>query len=170
MDRLSIAIAVLIWIPEASAQSDSAPSAPRRATERCRVTRISDGDTIECEGRVRIRLIGIDAPEQDQPPFGTAATAGLASFLPLGSSVDLESDLEPRDRYNRVLAYVWLDGRMLNWLMVRHGWAVPIVFPPNVQYVDFFRAARDLARKEVRGLWNVGGFTCEPALHRAKRC
>lgn len=170
MDRLIIAIAVLVWVPEAWAQSDSAPTAPRRATKPCIVTRITDGDTIECEGRVRIRLIGVDAPEQDQQPFGTAASAGLASFLPIGSTVDLEPDVEARDRYDRVLAYVWLEGRMLNWLMVRHGWAVPIVFPPNVQYVEFFRAARDLARKEARGLWSVDGFKCEPAAHRARRC
>jgi len=134
------------------------------------VTRIVDGDTIECDGKVRVRLIGVDSPERDQEPFGTAATAGLASMLLVGSTVELEPDVEPRDRYDRVLAYVWSEGRMTNWLMVRYGWAVPIVFPPNVQYVDFFRSARDQARMERRGLWSVDGFRCEPAAHRARRC
>lgn len=136
----------------------------------CTVTRISDGDTIECVGKVRVRLIGVDSPERDQEPFGTAAMAGLASLLVVGTTVELESDVEPRDRYDRVLAYAWQGGRMINWLMVRQGWAVPLVFPPNVQYVDFFRQARDLARQEGRGLWAVDGFRCEPAAHRARRC
>ena len=136
----------------------------------CTVSRISDGDTIECQGKIRVRLIGIDSPERDQEPFGTAATAGLASMLLVGSSVELEPDVESRDRYSRVLAYVWHEGRMINWLMVRYGWAVPIVLPPNVQYVDFFRQARDQARNEGRGLWSVDGFRCEPASFRAKRC
>jgi len=162
---LALALAGPAW-----AQVDSAPASPRRPTEPCVVARISDGDTIECVGRIRVRLIGIDAPERDQEPFGTAAKAGLAAMLPPGSTVELEPDVERRDRYDRVLAYVWLAGRMLNWRLVRDGWAVPIVFPPNVQYVDYFRAARDLARKEGRGLWSVAGFECEPAAHRAKKC
>jgi micrococcal nuclease len=91
-------------------------------------------------------------------------------MLPPGSTVDLEPDVTPRDQYRRVLAYLWLDGRMLNWEMVRQGWAVPIVFPPNVQYVAALRAARDLARRERRGLWSVDGFRCEPAAHRAAKC
>ena len=112
----------------------------------------------------------VDSPERDQEPFGTAAKAGLAAMLTVGSVVRAEPDVELRDRYDRVLAYVWFQGRMINWLLVRDGWAVPIVFPPNVQYVEYFRVARDQARKDGRGLWSVDGFRCEPAMHRAKRC
>ena len=90
-------------------------------------------------------------------------------MLTVGSVVQPEPDVELRDRYDRVLAYVF-QGRMINWLLVRDGWAVPIVFPPNVQYVEYFRVARDQARKDGRGLWSVDGFRCEPAMHRAKRC
>jgi micrococcal nuclease len=154
----------------ASAQSDSAPVSPRRPTVPCTVTRISDGDTIECAGKVRVRLIGVDSPERDQEPFGTAAKAGLAAMLIVGSVVQLEPDVEARDRYDRVLAYVWYQGRMINWLLVRDGWAVPLVFPPNVRYAEYFSAARDQARKDGRGLWSVDGFRCEPAAHRARRC
>jgi len=91
-------------------------------------------------------------------------------MLVVGSTVQLEPDVEPRDYYGRVLAYVWHEGRMINWLMVRYGWAVPIAFPPNVQYLEHFRVARDQARKEDRGLWRVDGFRGEPAANRAKRC
>lgn len=164
---------LVLWaacLSDAVAQTDSFPAQPRRGTVPCTVTRISDGDTIQCAGNVRVRLIGIDAPERDQEPFGTAAASALAAMLPTGSRAHLEADVAPRDQYGRTLAYVWLDGVMVNWRMIRDGWAVPVVVAPNVQYVDFFRAARDRARRERRGLWSVGGFACEPAAHRAGRC
>ena len=152
------------------AQTDSAPTAPRRPTDSCVVSRISDGDTLRCQGGVRVRLIGIDAPEREQHPFADSALAGLKSLVAVGDTVQLETDVDPRDPYDRILAYAWRDGRMINWQLVRQGWAVPIVVSPNVQYVDFFRRARDAARKEARGLWRIDGFACEPASYRARRC
>ena len=161
-----------ITVPTAAAQvqADSGPSAPRRATTNCVVSRISDGDTLRCRDGARVRLIGIDAPEREQTPFADSALAGLKSLVAIGDTVQLEPDLDPRDQYDRVLAYAWRNGRMINWRMVREGWAIPITVSPNVQYVDFFRGARDSARKEKKGLWAVDGFSCEPAAYRAKRC
>jgi len=153
-----------------SAQSDSAPASPRRPTVDCVVSRISDGDTLRCQGGARVRLIGIDAPEREQKPFAESALAGLRSLVEVGDTIQLEPDVDPRDQYDRVLAYAWRSGRMVNWRMVREGWAVPITVSPNVQYVDYFRSARDAARKDGRGLWAVDGFRCEPAAYRAKRC
>jgi micrococcal nuclease len=156
--------------PPLCAQSDSAPIAPRRPTTSCVVSRISDGDTLRCQGGARVRLIGIDAPEREQKPFADSALAGLRSLVAVGDTVQLEPDIRPRDQYERVLAYAWRNGRMINWRMVREGWAVPITVSPNVQYVDFFRRAHDAARMEAKGLWKVDGFHCEPAAYRAKRC
>jgi micrococcal nuclease len=59
---------------------------------------------------------------------------------------------------------------MINWRMVREGWAVLLTYPPNVAYVEDFTDAVRLAREESRGLWGVGGFECPPADHRARRC
>ena len=153
-----------------AAQSDSAPPAPRRPTSSCIVSKLSDGDTLRCQGGARVRLIGIDAPEREQTPFSETSLNGLKSLVAIGDTVQLEPDIDPRDRYDRVLAYAWKNGRMINWRMVREGWAVPITVSPNVQYVDFFRRARDAARKDGKGLWAVDGFHCEPAAFRAKRC
>ncbi len=155
---------------QAAVPADSGPPAPVRATRPCVVTRIVDGDTIECRGVGRIRLIGMDTPELDQPPFGRQAARALAAIVPLRSEIQVERDVEARDRYGRVLAYLWRDGRMVNWLMVRQGWAVLLTWPPNVQYVEWFTAAQSRAREERLGLWASGGFECLPVERRRGRC
>jgi micrococcal nuclease len=153
-----------------TAITDSGARSPRRETVSCTVTRITDGDGIECEGIGRVRLIGMDTPELNQRPFGRQAAAALGALVRVGARVQLEPDVEARDRYNRVLAYVWVGGTMINWRMVREGWAVLLTYPPNVQYVDAFTDAERRAREEGRGLWGSGGFECLPRDHRAGRC
>jgi micrococcal nuclease len=91
-------------------------------------------------------------------------------MLSVGDTVQLEGDVTPRDHYGRLLAYAWHQGRMVNWMLVWEGWAVPIVVSPNVQYAEYFRRARDQARDARRGLWLVNGFGCEPRDYRARRC
>lgn len=150
--------------------SDSGPPAPVRTTSTCRVTRIVDGDTIECSGIGRIRLIGMDAPELSQGSFGEQAAGALVALIPVGTTVALERDVEARDRYDRLLGYVWHDGRLVNWLMVRHGFAVTLTYPPNVQYVEWLAEAQQRARTEGRGLWTAGGFDCAPVDRRRGRC
>jgi micrococcal nuclease len=156
--------------PTRSAPADSGPRAPIRAVTPCVVLRVVDGDTIRCEDSGLVRLIGMDSPEANQPPFGAAATAALRTMLAAGDTVQLEPDVEARDRYGRILAYVWRGDSMLNWRMVRLGWAVVLTYPPNVQYADRFVSAQAKARVEVRGLWRVDGFRCLPVERRRKTC
>lgn len=140
-------------------------------TDPCIVERVVDGDTIVCEGGERVRLLLIDAPEADQGPFGPAAAAFLRAILPRGARVELETDVDPRDRYDRRLAYVYLaDGRMVNRIMVRQGFAVPTVVPPNVRYVEAIRAAADSAQAHGIGLWTVSAFECAPGEYREGVC
>ena len=152
------------------AVTDAGPRHPVRATVPCTVTRIVDGDTIWCSGVGRIRLIGMDSPESDQGSFGAEATSALAALIPPGTEVQVEQDVEARDRYGRLLAYIWHDGTLVNWRMVREGWAVLLTYLPNVQYVDWFTNAQSRAREEERGLWHTGGFACLPVEHRRHRC
>lgn len=167
---LSVLVLLLVAAQAGAAASDTGPAAPRRATVPCRVTRIVDGDTIACAGVGRVRLIGMDSPESGQGPFAARADSALAALLPPGSDALLEGDVEPRDRYGRVLAYVWFNGVMINREMVRRGWAVLLTYPPNVQYVDALAAAQSRARAERRGLWAVHGFDCLPRDRRRRRC
>lgn len=150
--------------------SDSGPRRPVRPTMPCVPTHIVDGDTIECRDVGRVRLIGMDTPERSQAPYGAQATAALAAMVQVGDTIELERDTELRDRYDRLLAHVWADGVLVNWALVRLGWAVLLTYPPNVQYVDALVEAERLAREQGLGLWSVGGFTCLPADRRRGRC
>jgi micrococcal nuclease len=133
---------------------------------------VIDGDTLECQGGERIRLLLIDTPEQSQGPYAAAATRALEALLPARpATVRLELDVVPTDQYDRTLAYVWLpDGRMANEEMARSGFAVALVYPPNVRYVERIRAAVSEAQRARRGLWSTEAFTCPPVEHRRGRC
>ncbi len=146
------------------------PPAPVRETSRCQIERIVDGDTVVCRGRGRVRLIGVDTPELSQEPYGQLAAQGLAELVTVGTDVDLEPDVERRDRNGRLLAYLWSEGRLVNWLLLRQGWAVVLTYPPNVQYVDWLTSAQDSAQQERSGLWAHGAFDCLPIEHRRGRC
>lgn len=152
------------------APAPAAPSGPIRETRECVVARIVDGDTFQCRDGVRVRPIGMDAPELSQRPFGEEAREALERMIPVGTRVRLERDVELQDRYGRLLAYVWRDTVMVNWAMVRDGWAVLLTIPPNVQYVDDFRDAQRAAREAGAGLWAERGFECLPADRRRRRC
>lgn len=162
---------IVVLPDQATPGPDVPPSPPADPLLRpCTVTRIVDGDGIECAGLGHVRLIGVDAPESSQGPFGTAATAGLASLVPLGAAGRLEFGAEQRDRLGRLLGYFWLEETLVNWTLIRHGWAVSLRIPPNVRYADAFAAAERRAASERRGLWRVDGFACRPVDHRARRC
>jgi micrococcal nuclease len=136
----------------------------------CSISRISDGDTFRCQDGRRVRLIGIDSPESRQQPFGGEARAALLQLLPLGSTVRLELDLAPTDRYGRTLAYVWAGSTLVNEAMVRKGWAILYTVPPNVKYIDRLRSAQNEARAIGAGLWSRHGFDCQPSDFRQRRC
>ncbi len=124
------------------------------------VTRVVDGDTIyvSLAGRsVDVRLIGVDTPETVAPgqPVecgGPQASAFTESILE-GRRVELEFDVQRIDPYGRTLAYVWLNGRLFNAVLVARGYARVATYPPDVKYVDVFLAAERRARAADRGLW-----------------
>jgi len=149
---------------------DSGPPLPETGLSSCIVTKIRDGDTIECRGRGPVRLIGIDSPERDQDPFGTMATAGLRALIAVRDTLQVSGDREARDRYGRLLGYLWRGGVSVNFLMIRQGWAVSLEYYPNTSYAEWFRAAEARAAQERRGLWKLDGFDCRPSRHRAGLC
>jgi len=141
------------------------------AAGECTVDRIIDGDTLVCRGGDRIRLLLIDSPEMAQSDYGLRARLALEELLPPGATARLELDVQPRDRYGRVLAYLWTaGGEFVNERMVRRGYAVVSVYPPNVRHVERLRAAADSARAERAGLWERDAFDCAPSDYRAGVC
>jgi micrococcal nuclease len=128
------------------------------------VVRVVDGDTIRVRvgGREeRVRYIGIDTPESARQGMGVECFARRAAAenarLVDGRRVRLEPDAEARDRYGRLLAYVFRveDERMVNESLVRGGYAVPLTIPPNDRYAARFVHAADEARESRRGLWGA---------------
>jgi micrococcal nuclease len=131
-----------------------------------RVVRVVDGDTIRVNlggSEERVRYIGVDTPETVKPGtpvqcFGKAASAYNKRLL-AGHSVRLVFDAERRDRYGRLLAYVYRqpDGLFVNADLVRRGYAQPLTIPPNVRHAPEFRALARSARHAGRGLWRACG-------------
>lgn len=135
----------------------------------CTVDRIIDGDTFVCGGE-KVRLIGVDCPETHNNPrarkqrnlgdietiiaLGKESEEFVRSLLKLGPQVRLEFDVQERDKYGRLLAYVWLsDGRMLNEVLLKEGYAMLLTIPPNVKYVGRFQKALEQAKRNKKGLW-----------------
>jgi micrococcal nuclease len=156
--------AALLVLASALGACGGGPSGP---TDRGSVISITDGDTLRirvAEVEERVRLIGIDTPEVYgrgglRECFGKEASARLAELLPVGEEVRLEIDAEPRDRYDRLLAYVYRasDDLHINLEMARTGYAAPLTVPPNVAFADRFVAAAADARGEGLGLWSACG-------------
>lgn len=139
-------------------------------TAPCTVARIIDGDTFQCEGGSRVRLLLVDAAETGQSTYADSATLLLQRLMPPGSRVTLRFDVEIYDRYKRTLAYVHSDSLFVNRALARAGFAHAVVYAPNVARIDEIRAAVDSARTERRGLWSGSAFHCAPADYRARRC
>lgn len=128
-----------------------------------RVVRVVDGDTLVVEmdsTQERVRLIGINTPEsvdRRRPVmcFGKEAAEHLEHLLEEGDGVLLERDVEARDRYDRLLAYVYRssDAMFVNLTMVERGYAQQYTYPPNVAHSDDFRSAERTARAADAGAW-----------------
>jgi micrococcal nuclease len=165
---LALALASLVAASPSYAPpaSDPLPS-PIAAKERWvgRVVRTVDGDTIHvrlASGVEKVRYIGINTPEVHHPtrgeePGGRAATE-VNRRLVANRPVRLEPDVQARDHYGRLLAYVWVRGAdgveiMVNAELVRLGYAAPMTVPPNVRHAELFRKLAAEAREQHRGLW-----------------
>lgn len=123
------------------------------------VKRVVDGDTFETKEGDKVRLIGMDTPETVKPgspveDYGKEASAFTKKEL-TGKEVIMFADVEDKDRYGRLLRYVFLktSDTMFNEILVREGYANIATFPPNVTYADTFRKLEKEAREKKRGLW-----------------
>ena len=143
--------------------------------EQATVRRVIDGDTIELTDGRLIRYLGIDTPELrrregdrwviDPEPFGQDAKDANARLVE-GKTVTLEYDAQTHDRYGRLLAYVYVDGQMVNAKLLEEGYASALTIPPNVRYTERFRRLVQKARRTQRGLWAPpmgGGAPAYPA-------
>jgi len=140
-----------------------------------KVVNVIDGDTLKVElaGQVEsIRLIGIDTPEskankkakkdasRSQQDIRTIISLGKAAYsftksmVKPGDLIRIEQDVQPRDRYGRILGYVYLaSGKMLNEEIIAAGYASVMTIPPNIRHQELFLRAHRTAREKKLGLW-----------------
>lgn len=152
------ALALALWQSSASDQPETTT-----ADERAVIDWVIDGDTVDvviAGARERVRLIGVDAPEsvsRDTPEqcFGAEASEALRGVLPSGLEVRIERDAEGRDRYGRLLLYLYRvdDGLFVNEWLVGNGFADTMFFEPNTTYRSAFTELRNRARAAGVGLW-----------------
>lgn len=146
----------------ASLATTTAPTAPGRAFT-ARVDRVVDGDTFIAVRRgelVRVRLIGVDAPESVRPGYpvecgGPQASAVLTRLLPVGTQVTAAYQTGgKRDQYGRDLWDVWLpDGRFLQGVLVRTGATEAYPYRPQVEHAAYLEKVENRARARDAGLW-----------------
>jgi len=160
--RRTIVFLILITVLLTRVCGQSTPSADSGMTQYT-VTRVVDGDTFWVDDGSReglkVRLIGVDAPEPRNSGFkmkgyfGSESSAYLSQLLD-GRKVRLEYDVSRHDRYGRTLAYVYLeDGTFVNADLVKNGYATVMTMPPNVKHAEEFVKLAEKARKQKRGLW-----------------
>ncbi|MDX8403426.1 MAG: thermonuclease family protein [Mariprofundaceae bacterium] len=127
------------------------------------VSKVYDGDTFKTRDGEKIRLLGINTPEiahggKPGQPLGQKAKKKLKLLID-GRLVRLEFDRDKHDKYNRLLAHIYLrDGRWINAIMVEHGLAHVYTFAPNFRYTDALLDKEKKARKKQLGIWNHSRF------------
>lgn len=149
---LPVLVILILFVPTACNLIDDSGSADSGTY---RVTRVIDGDTIDVEMNgevVRVRYVGVNTPERDEPCYQDATQANRD--LVEGKFVRLERDTSDTDRYDRLLRYIYVDDVMVNEQLVQGGWAEVVRYPPDDAYFNRFR---DLERQATSA-----GLGCHP--------
>jgi len=139
---------------------------PSLLLEIAKVSRVIDGDTIEIENGERVRYLGIDTPETVDPRkpvqcFGVEASKKNKELVD-GKTVRLEKDITDKDKYGRLLRYIYVDPSassgqaiFVNLELVKQGFAFSYTYPPDIKYQAEILAAEREAREAGRGLWKA---------------
>lgn len=164
MNKILVAILfVSLTTLNISCDSKSKNKQRTKSSEYLPVTKVIDGDTFwadnDTKDGVKVRLIGVDAPESKNVfrkkigYYGKEAKAYLTKILS-GKNIKLVCDVDSLDQYGRTLAYVYLeDGTFVNADLMRNGYAMLMTIPPNVKFADEFLKLQKEARANNRGLW-----------------
>jgi micrococcal nuclease len=100
-----------------------------------------------------VRLVGIDAPDLQQQPWGRAAKERLEAMIG-GQPVLIEFDVQDKDAFGRRLAYVWQEGVLLNERLVAQGYVLSVPRAPNHKHDQRLSRAQEWARLMGQGIWN----------------
>ena len=153
----------LITSPLVPASADGCPA--RNSSEQVEVVHVYDGDTVKLKDGRRLRLIGINTPEnvrkeQPEQPFAREATAALRSLVERHNRrLRLQYGKQHRDHYGRLLAHAFLqDGSNVAVSLLQRGLATTLVVPPNSWAADCYQRIEDQARADRLGIWALPGY------------
>jgi len=124
------------------------------------VKKVIDGDTVILADNDRVRYIGINTPEiknrykEKEEPYGPEAKEFNRTLVE-DKWVKLEFDIEKRDRYGRLLAYVYAGDKFVNGMLIREGLAKAYPFEPNTKYKQRFRDYEKEAKDGRKGIWSL---------------
>jgi micrococcal nuclease len=124
-------------------------------SEEVLVEKVIDGDTVRITGGHRLRYIGLNAPEVGTrgEPFGVEATRFNRDLVE-GKQVRLERDVSDKDRFGRLLRYVYVDDILVNAELVREGYVEAREYPPDTKYQRCLGVLQQEAQSEGRGMWH----------------
>ncbi|MGE7764291.1 thermonuclease family protein [Peribacillus sp. NPDC096540] len=142
------------------------------------IVKVVDGDTVKIKmsngNEETVRLLLIDTPETVHPskpvqPFGPEASKFTKELMPAGSEVEVETGIGERDKYGRLLAYFYVDGKMVNKLLLEKGLArVAYVYAPNTKYIDELEEIQKKAQKEEIGIWSIENYATSKGFDNSK--
>jgi len=130
-----------------------------------KVTKVIDGDTIVIENGEIVRYIGINTPEtgKDKDDCFAQEAFNANKGLIEGKEVKLKKDVSERDKYGRLLRYVWVDDIFVNEYLIKEGYALSAEYPPDIRYAEQFNSLEQQAQEENIGLWSacqINGVIC----------
>lgn len=138
---------------------------PTTPTQSYRVSRVIDADTVELTQGDRVRLLGIDAPElgysgQADEPFAREGKRALDALLrEFDYRVLLMPGQDSRDRYGRLLAYLFLpDQTNIQRILLQEGWVMQVFVAPNLEFADCLRPVERVARAHHKGIWSLSDY------------
>ncbi|MFC1954980.1 thermonuclease family protein [Chloroflexota bacterium] len=143
-NRLAIAIILTMLLCACTSSPDTAI-----------VTRVIDGDTITIDTGQQVRYIGIDTPEMypKREDYGMEAWQANRKLVE-GKQVRLERDVSDKDKYGRLLRYIYTDDIFVNAELVRQGLAEAKAYPPDTRHQDLLEQVEKEARRAGRGMWS----------------
>lgn len=117
------------------------------------VAKVIDGDSIVLSTGEEVRYIGLDTPELSSKDCFATEAARLNSDMVLGKIVTITADTSDKDKYGRLLRYVYIDGIFVNDYLVKNGYAKAMSVPPDTKFSDEFVLSESYAKQNLLGLW-----------------
>ncbi|WP_057912283.1 thermonuclease family protein [Peribacillus muralis] len=148
--------------------TDTPSDEEKGKTFTAKIDKVVDGDTVKIKlldgNEETVRLLLIDTPETVHPskpvqPFGPEASKFTKNLMPAGSTVEVETGIGERDKYGRLLAYFYVDGKMVNKLLLEKGLArVAYVYAPNTKYLAELESIQKQAQNARIGIWSLEDY------------